>query len=451
MVNTGLLVAATAVVASLSSATAHVSNVRQNMGADRVLSINHGELTVEAHDLLRSHDADHFGGDNVQVDFKVAPETVSALESMGIDFKDSTEKWLEHFEQNLNDPALFCHEGDEACAARDMQAFYSNYQSFEAIISRAESLVSASSFANMISIGESYEGRDMKLVEVGDQTKPMAFIFCNIHAREWLAPMFCSHLIETLLADGGHPILDTFSFGIVPSANPDGYTHSRTNDNLWRKTRKPNSGSNCVGTDGNRNWNDNHCGVGSSTNPCSQTYCGTAPFDQIEVANLNNYAAANSDRLVVMLDIHSYGSYLLYPYGYTTETPPAVDYDRMRQCSEEAADAARAVDGVNWRSGTTPQLLGYTSGGTSKDYFYNEFGVVYPYTVELRGSSFQPSSSNIVTSNAEAFELVIGMMECVKKTDFDGESPSAPPVDGPVPTPFPTVPPTAPPTCFFFC
>ena len=42
---------------------------------------------------------------------------------------------------------------------------------------------------------------------------------------------------------------------ILPSANPDGYMHSRDSDRLWRKTRSS-TGSilGCKGVDGNRNW-----------------------------------------------------------------------------------------------------------------------------------------------------------------------------------------------------
>ena len=40
----------------------------------------------------------------------------------------------------------------------------------------------------------------------------------------------------------------------VPILNPDGYEYSWTDDRMWRKTRMPNPGSPCVGTDPNRNW-----------------------------------------------------------------------------------------------------------------------------------------------------------------------------------------------------
>ena len=38
---------------------------------------------------------------------------------------------------------------------------------------------------------------------------------------------------------------------ILPVTNPDGYEYTKT-DRFWRKTRSPNDGSVCVGTDANR-------------------------------------------------------------------------------------------------------------------------------------------------------------------------------------------------------
>jgi len=38
--------------------------------------------------------------------------------------------------------------------------------------------------------------------------------------------------------------------------NPDGYEFSMTTNRLWRKTRTKIAGSNCVGIDPNRNFNN---------------------------------------------------------------------------------------------------------------------------------------------------------------------------------------------------
>ena len=63
-------------------------------------------------------------------------------------------------------------------------------------------------------------------------------------------------------------ILDKYDIFIMPSMNPDGYEYSRNYDRMWRKTRSTNRGSNCIGTDPNRNWGYNWGLKGASKNPC---------------------------------------------------------------------------------------------------------------------------------------------------------------------------------------
>lgn len=56
---------------------------------------------------------------------------------------------------------------------------------------------------------------------------------------------------------------DAFDWYIQPSVNPDGYEYTWTTNRMWRKTRKPNQDSECIGTDGNRNF---EIGWGGSKN-----------------------------------------------------------------------------------------------------------------------------------------------------------------------------------------
>ena len=63
-------------------------------------------------------------------------------------------------------------------------------------------------------------------------------------------------------------LLDNTRIHIMPSMNPDGYEYSRNYDRMWRKTRSTNRGSNCIGTDPNRNWGYNWGLKGASKNPC---------------------------------------------------------------------------------------------------------------------------------------------------------------------------------------
>lgn len=49
--------------------------------------------------------------------------------------------------------------------------------------------------------------------------------------------------------------VDNFNIYMLPSANPDGYMYSRTDDRYWRKSRSDTgSSAGCKGVDLNRNW-----------------------------------------------------------------------------------------------------------------------------------------------------------------------------------------------------
>jgi len=83
------------------------------------------------------------------------------------------------------------------------------------------------------SIGKSYEGRDIWLLNVtcfatgSDREKPALWVDGNIHATELAPSSVCLYLLQTLVtAYGTHPditrCLDTRAFYICPRLNPDG-------------------------------------------------------------------------------------------------------------------------------------------------------------------------------------------------------------------------------------
>lgn len=60
---------------------------------------------------------------------------------------------------------------------------------------------------------------------------------------------------------------------------------------------------------------------GVSTNPCSEIYLGTEAFSEPEAKNLKNFLATIPN-LNVYLTFHSYGQYILYPWGYGRDYAP---------------------------------------------------------------------------------------------------------------------------------
>ncbi|KAF4531692.1 hypothetical protein B566_EDAN016620 [Ephemera danica] len=126
----------------------------------------------------------------------------------------------------------------------------------------AEVVATYPTIASIINIGSSYGNRPMNVLKLSNGPgKTGIFFDAAIHAREWLGPPTLLYSINELTENlaANQAMLDANDFYFLPVANPDGYDWTWTDDRMWRKTRKPNPGSACIGTDGNRNY-DYHWG-----------------------------------------------------------------------------------------------------------------------------------------------------------------------------------------------
>lgn len=92
-------------------------------------------------------------------------------------------------------------------------------------------------------------------------------------------------------------------------------------------------------------------------------------------------ATAAKQPIAMYIDWHSYGQYILSPYGYTSSVP-ANSADQV-SLGNEAADAIRAVYGTNFTVGPSGATL-YPTTGSSADYATDIAGADYAYALELR-------------------------------------------------------------------
>eukprot|EP00924_Labyrinthula_sp_SR-Ha-C_P002627 augustus_masked-scaffold_13-processed-gene-1.11-mRNA-1 protein AED:1.00 eAED:1.00 QI:0/-1/0/0/-1/1/1/0/541 len=434
------------VLSEILAVSNKVRNVRENLQGHKIIKVEH---VSEAHEFLHHLGADQLSYDALShaVSYKVDENQFASVVQKEHDFKDITEEFIADFELKFNNehPEFnFCTEGKE-CARRAAQDYYTEYHPLESIWARMEDLVENSTVASLGSLGLSYEGREQKTVEIvtdPSNLKPLVLYFCNIHAREWITPLGCLSMAETLLfgGEGGevHYLTEIYDFTILVSANPDGYLYSWSDDNLWRKTRMPNNGSDCVGTDPNRNWGINHGGPGSSPDPCSNTYHGAEALDQPETANIAAYMLENKERLISYNDVHAFYRMWMCPYSGYFQVPPQDDFDKMMTCSEAAVDAIEEVDGERWRFGSASGTVFIASGG-SLDWAYLEAGVLYSFAAEVRGDSFQPNSTNIIPSNAELFAGMEASLRCIAATELGVVFPEDEVTEPtPPPTSFPT-------------
>lgn len=67
--------------------------------------------------------------------------------------------------------------------------------------------------------------------------------------------------------------------------------------------------------------------VGASSNPCSETFAGPKAWSEPETEQLAAYLRGIASEIKLYLAFHSYGQYLLFPYGHTFE--PVENYDDL--------------------------------------------------------------------------------------------------------------------------
>jgi hypothetical protein len=157
---------------------------------------------------------------------------------------------------------------------------------------------------------------------------------------------------------------------------------------MWRKNRRTNSDGS-YGVDLNRNYGykwgyDNN---GSSPDPSSDVYRGTAAFSEPETQAIRDFAYAHDFASAV--SCHTSGDHLIFPWGYTINACPEVDW--FSTYSEEAT----TLSGYDY--GNVYQTLNYFANGTTPDWMYGEQTSkekIYGFTPET-GYSFWPDPGDI--------------------------------------------------------
>ncbi|XP_011554459.3 carboxypeptidase B [Plutella xylostella] len=243
----------------------------------------------------------------------------------------------------------------------------------------------------LVNGGPTYEGRPVNYLRVSttnfqDLSKPVVFIMSLLHSREWITQAATLYALDQLLVNNTESdLINDIDWIIMPTANPDGYIFSHDSDRFWRKNRK--YGRRCMGVDLNRNY-DINWGTESSDSPCYEDYHGTEPFSEPESVVTKKILEEHQDRIQLFLDIHSYGSYVLYGYGNGELPPNGEALSSVGVLIGDAIDAAKLINNPNYTVGNLAQTL-YPASGGSQDYALS-VGVPYSYCLELpafRGSS----------------------------------------------------------------
>jgi len=256
--------------------------------------------------------------------------------------------------------------------------------------------------------GKSTENKDMRVMVLKTATsRRNIWIDCGIHAREWASPASCVWIIDKLTTEYAAnnaitvALLNYFEIHILPVVNPDGYEWSRTDFRMWRKNRKRNSGSTCIGVDLNRNYGFQWMTGGSSSSPCSDTYAGPSADSESETKAVQAAINAAPGKWDSFLTIHSYGKWWFTPYGYTAATLPS-DYTDLNDKAKIGVQALQAVyKETGWTTGSSSQIL-YVASGGSEDWAYGTAKIKYSYCLELRPGQ---DETTITSGNGNGFTL----------------------------------------------
>ncbi|EDS34657.1 zinc carboxypeptidase [Culex quinquefasciatus] len=261
-------------------------------------------------------------------------------------------------------------------------------------------------------IGHSYERRPMRTVTIssGKPSKTM-IIDAGIHGREWIAPATALYLISQLVQNSNRhrELLANITWIILPLVNPDGYEYSLNSNKFWRKTRRP--AKRCVGTDANRNFSFHWGEKGASRQECSQTFAGPKPFSEPETQALRNLLLAKGNITSFYLTLHSYGRFLLYPWGHKKDLPRK--WRLLDAVARAGAVAMKRNHNVSYRVGGAAKLL-YEASGGSDDFALAVARIPLSITMELPAggsgeSGFHPAESQISRLVEEAFTGIRAM------------------------------------------
>ncbi|XP_060783073.1 carboxypeptidase A1-like [Neoarius graeffei] len=395
--------------------------------------------TFEGHQVLRITAKDEveirllkdlFDQEHLQLDFWMEPGGVSLPIDIRVPFSSlqDVKAFLGyheiHYEVMIQDlQELLDKEQREMMRSRAFQPSttddydYTNYHTLSEINSFIDMLVQENpKLVSKIVIGQSYEGRPLNVLKfsTGDTKRPGIWIDTGIHAREWITPASGTWFAKKIVTDYGRDpaltaILDKFDIFLELVTNPDGYEYTHTSNRMWRKTRRINSGSSCIGVDPNRNWGTGFGGAGSSGNPCFGTYRGPSPYSEPEVNSIVKFTKSHGN-LKAFLTIHSYSQMMLYPYGDTDV--PCVDEAELDALASKAAMDLESLYGTKYTYGSTFNTI-YQASGVTTDWAYDE-GIKYSYTFELRDTGrygFILPADQIIPTAQETWLALMAIME----------------------------------------
>ncbi|GIF51287.1 zinc carboxypeptidase [Asanoa ferruginea] len=316
--------------------------------------------------------------------------------------------------------------GPTAQAFPPADSAYHDYAELTAVVNQV--VADHPTIARKLSIGSSYEGRDLMAVKISDnvntdEAEPEILFNAQQHAREHLTVEMAIYVLNLFTDNYGTDsritnLVNSREIWVVPTVNPDGseYDIATGSYRSWRKNRQPNAGSSNVGTDLNRNWGYNFgCCGGSSGTTSSETYRGPSAFSAPETRALrdfvNSRVVGGQQQIKANIDFHTYSQLVLWPYGYTTANTATGmttdDYNTFATIGQQMAAT----------NGYTPEQSSdlYITDGDSLDWLWATHKI-WAYTFEMypgsaSGGGFYPPDEVIPAQTSRNREAVLLLSE----------------------------------------
>lgn len=258
------------------------------------------------------------------------------------------------------------------------------------------------------SIGNTLEGNAMYMVKISDNpdreeaSEKQVLYDAMHHAREPQAMMQLMYFMWYIMDryEQNDPIaqyiINNRELYFIPIVNPDGYLYNASiapnGGGMWRKNRSMNADA-TRGVDLNRNYSYDwgYDDVGSSPLGNSNTFRGPTAFSEPETQNMRNFV--NSKKFKSNLSYHTYGGYLIYPFG-AKENYYTPDSTMFRLY----ADSLTKDNGYS--AGTVFETLNYFANGGSCDWMYGDstHSKIFSFTPEVgfANDGFWPAPSRII-------------------------------------------------------
>ncbi|KAM0328722.1 hypothetical protein ACHAQA_005135 [Verticillium albo-atrum] len=406
-------------------ATAVIAEEKVQYDGYKVFRIEAHDDVAEIHKLLEGISTTDVscGGETDHVDVAVAPEDLEAFNALNLETSVINEDLgevlaeegpLEEFYGESGEANFTLEARQAALPAASWFTAYRPWAEHATFFNQIAAALPSNS--EIFNVGQSFQGRTIYGIHLwgpgGKGSRPAIVFHGTVHAREWISAPVVEYLTREIAAGflnndaSVRAWFDKYDFYFIPFVNPDGFVYTQSTNRLWRKNRQTRSGTTCVGTDGNRNWNFNW-GLtgGASTNPCDETYKGLAAGDTPEIRALQTFTTSLRTRGVkLFIDWHSYGQYILLPYGYSCSAR-APNHATQMSVAGGFSDAIRAVSGTRFTYGPSCSTL-YATTGSSPDYHSGVANAEFSWTVELRpgpnsSNGFVLPASQIAASGAE--------------------------------------------------